>query len=451
MAAPSKAKLRPRAKSLPQALRQFLTPQLWKQAHQAQARQRRRARWDTQPLVVTLLLMSWCTGDSQAEHFEAAKACCVACRPRRRRPGRSMAGFDKATARLPMAALRALAAGLRRQLARLPGWCTDGFIALGCDGTRLQCPRSEVLERFLTWKDKAAPAVWLTAVVHLGSGVPLCWRWGKGTANEREHLRAMIGLLPAQALVVADAGYIGLELARALNERVAFLIRGCSLASFYSGRDVRLESFREGVFWYWSREAKKQGQAPVRVRLIRVRGRRRKGRRGRDVWLMTNVLDRQRLSAAQAGRYYRQRWESEGLFRTYKRMLGKVKLRSRTVALVHREAEGSLLGLQLLLAMGAKALRPAREGESGVVSPRQVLLEVRREIAAAQGGRRAGLDKRLGRARRERRRRTSAKERRVWPGRVPHKPPKPPKILKLTEAEKALIRRLNRLDAAASS
>ena len=48
--------------------------------------------------------------------------------------------------------------------------------------------------------------------------------------------------------------------------------------------------------------------------------------------------------------------EAPPFFRTYKRTLGKVKLQSRTVALVHREVEGSLLAVQLLLTQGTFAL-----------------------------------------------------------------------------------------------
>ena len=54
-----------------------------------------------------------------------------------------------------------------------------------------------------------------------------------------------------------------------------------------------------------------------------------------------------------AGQFYPWRWENEGLFRTYKRTVSKVKLVSRTVRLVHRELEGSLLAVQLMLAQAA--------------------------------------------------------------------------------------------------
>ncbi len=115
-------------------------------------------------------------------------------------------------------------------------------------------------------------------------------------------------------------------------------------------------------------------------RLIRVQA---KGQTKHDVWLLTNVLSPQRLPAKTAAKFYRWRWRNEGLFRTYKRTLKKVKLASRTVRLIHRELEGSLLALQILLAHADLALRP--EGTIGelAVSPRKVLIEIRQEIAGS--------------------------------------------------------------------
>src|SRR5438270_194930 len=82
-------------------------------------------------------------------------------------------------------------------------------------------------------KAGSAPAVWLTALVHLRLGVPWAWRWGKGTAAEREHLRRLLPTLPADALLVADAGYVGYDLLRTLLERkVCFLIRMSCQATF---------------------------------------------------------------------------------------------------------------------------------------------------------------------------------------------------------------------------
>lgn len=276
--------------------------------------------------------MSFACGDSQEERFESARAVMVALQPKRRRPGETLPGFQLALARLPMRVLRAVIAGVR---ARLPEalarrWQAGGFVVLGCDGSRLECPRIPSLEARLgeAGKTDSAPSIWLTAIVHLATGVPWAWRFGKGTA---------ITLFPRR-------------------------------------------------------------------------------------------------------QWYRWRWENEGYFRTYKRTLSMVKLTSRKVSLLPREAEGSMLAAQLLLATTAMEL-PSAQQPDAKASPRQALREFRREFRyLTPCRRREPLGRRLSRAVREYRAdRTSPKATRVWPRRGPHKPPKPPKILTLDKLKKPLI------------
>jgi hypothetical protein len=444
----STGRLRPAARPLLDSVRHFLTPALWRQAHQALPRRRTAPRWQPQPLILVLLALTWATGDSLPERFETAKAFVATSLPKRRRPGRTVQGFQMALARTPMTVLRAVAAGVRRglPLALASGWQVDDFVPLGCDGTRLECPRTAELEQRLgqAGKPGSAPTVWLTALVHLRLGVPWAWRWGKGTASERDHLRRLLALLPTAVLLVADAGFVGFDLLRTLcRQRVCFLIRMSCMATLYREGGGRPSRFRDGLVYYFPPGQKKGSlkQAPLRLRLIRVRGQGHK----HAVWLATNVLERQRLSTRQAAQFYRWRWESEGFFRTYKRTLAKVKLHSRTVRLVHREAEGALLAAQLLLAQGALAVRPRRRGAAPqapvACSPRQVLRAIRDELQACRPRRRRDFGQRLAEAGREQRTRRSAKARRVWPQRTPHKPPKPPHLLTLGEAEKAWISR----------
>ncbi len=85
-------------------------------------------------------------------------------------------------------------------------------------------------------------------------------------------------------------------------------------------------------------QTSKGEQKPLKVRLIRIRG-----KKGNDVWLVTNVLDPKRLPVGMAGKYYRMRWGNEGYFRSYKYTLKKVKVSGRTEAAVHREVLGSML------------------------------------------------------------------------------------------------------------
>jgi len=436
------ARLRPRAKTLIGSMREFLTSAVFRQVRNTIPR-RKMPRWDLHPLLYILLTTTWCCGDSLPERFEAARAFYVLSCPKRKRPGTSCAGFEKAVAKLPICLLRALAVALRGRITTLFGerLKVGEFIPLGCDGTRQEGPRCEELERRLGTFGKVGspPMIWNTSIVHLALGIPWCWRFGiGGKASERHHLLFMRKWLPPCALIVADAGYVGYDMVRELMaQNVQFLIRMSSSATFYTDRKgTPCSAWHEGSVYYWPKSIRDAGKPPIRGRLVRVRGRRQKT----DVWLFTNVEDRRRLSREMAAQFYRWRWENEGFFRTYKRTLKMLKLTSRTVRLLHREAEASMLATQLLLVQGALAMPAATSaGELPVMcSPRGVLLEIRREMAGISRTRRP-FDQRLAQAIRERRLRTTLKQKREWPRRKTHKPPKPPLILTLTVEYKNLI------------
>lgn len=429
----AKKRLRPTAKSLPKAMQNFLTPAVFRQVRKAATR-RKQPRWDVHPLLLVLLLSTWCMGDSLPEKFEAARGFYVVCCPKRKRPGKSFAGFEKALAKLPMPVLRALADALRGRLLALFGQrlLCHGFIPLGCDGTRQECPRTVELEQRLGTfgKEGSAPMIWNTSIVHLALGVPWCWRLGRGgKASERTHLIQMIPWLPKLALIVTDAGYVGYHVVRRLMEAdVLILMRMSSNATFYTERKTPLRRFREGIVYYWPKTIQNENQPPLRGRLIRITEHRRK----QDVWLFTNVEDRRRLPVRVASKFYRWRWENEGFFRTYKRTLKKVKLAGRTVRVVHREAEASMIATQLLLCLGALAMPTSSRAEAPIMcSPRKVLLEIRSELRASRPHRDFG--RRLMAAQRERRSRSTPKEKRTWPRRKTHKPPDPPVLLPIDD------------------
>jgi hypothetical protein len=440
------ARQRRRAKSLMGSMRNLLTGEVFKQVRNA-AKRRKSPRWDLHPLLWILLLTTYCCGDSLPEKFEAAKGFYVVCCPKRKRPGKSFAGFEKAITKLPMPILRALAAGIRGRFQAIfqERWMVGDFIPFGCDGTRQNCPRTEELERRLGsgGKEGSSPTIWNTSIVHLTLGIPFCWRLGKGSKpSERSHLISMLPGLPQAALIVADAGYVGYEVVATLMARVRFLIRMSSNATFYSETHEPLGEFRDGIVYYWPKTQQKEGKPPLRGRLLRIHSVRQK----MDVWLFTNVEDPQQLSLETAATCYRWRWENEGFFRTYKRTLKKATLMSRTVAQVHREAEASMIATQLLLCQGAMAMSPAGKDSLPVMcSPRRVLLEARHEIYARKEPTEPFAE-RLTRAGRERRVRTSGKEKREWPRRKPHTAPDPPVLLKLTDEQKVAIH--NHLQAA---
>ena len=445
---------RPDAASFAQVLKDFLTPQAFKQAHRANARRHRehRKRWQLQPLLTVCLLLAWVQGDSLPEKFEVARACYVALRPKRRQPGLTFGGFEKALARLPMPVLRAFTTAVRCQVTRWLAdcWRTDGWVLLGCDGSRRDCPRTPAMERAMGQCAKptrakkkgragpaamSQPAMWLTALVHLASGVPWAWRLGKGDASEQRHLERLAADLPADALVVTDAGYRGYDLLLALLAAGAhFLIRLSSATVVYTREHRAVRQFNDGQeVYYWPTKMQKAKRQPVRGRLIRIPGRKRR----QDVWLLTSVLEPARLSVAQASRYYKMRWGSEGFFRTYKRTLKQWQVQFDTPRLAFREAGVALVATQVLLCQGARAV-PAAAGEAApAYSPRRVLCVFRREIERlAAPRRRQRFGQELARARCQRRPRHSAKQSRAWPRRKSHRAPKPPEIRTLTAAQK---------------
>jgi len=437
------SKAKKRQKTFLEGLRLFLTPAIWKEGHQAHTRPQRGCSWNIQPLVIVLLCLTWATGHSQEERFETARGFCVCLLPKRRRPGATRSGFLKALARLPMPVLFALARGIRLRILVLlaPVLVKDGFIAIGCDGSRIECPRSEELEKNLPsgGKSNAAPSMWVTALVHLSTGMLLAWFIGPGNANERLHLLQLLPTLPPLALLVTDAGYPSYQVfERLLRSEISFLLRVSSNQTFYTKEGTPIEKWEDGLVYYWTEEAKKTNQPPLPLRLICVREKRRKV----DVWLVTNVLDSKRLTVEQAGKFYRLRWENEGLFKSYKRTLKKVKLESRTLTLIKKELQGSLMSLQLMLAMGTYAIMKknnkrtkgasAEKNHEGakVASAAKVGRVLRAEMKDPKSGKKGGgFLARLSQATRERRTRTTPKEKRPWPGRKPHTQPKAPILL----------------------
>ena len=430
-----------RAQKVPfrQALRQFLTPQVFKQGHQAWQTTHYDCSWSLKALLWVLLYMTWGTGDSAVERFLAARLGFIAEHQHGQRPGDTWEGFQQALRRLPIPVFRALAAGLRQQVGRR--WIEElrigGWLPIGCDGSRLECPRSEELEARLgqAGKNDSPPMVYVTALVLLPLGLLWAWRLDKGTGNELQHLTQMLPTLPEKSLLVADAFYLGYDLFSSIAANgTAFLVRTSSRAHLYTESDVPLERFREGWVRYWpERAAQEKGLPPLRLRLLRVGG-------GKvDVWLLTN-LDKQQLPRRRAAQIYRWRWKNEGLFRTYKRTLKKMKLLHRTAALVFREAEGSLLALQVLLAMTVQTMQQEKKTRG---SPRRILLRIRGEIlrGIAKLGPRQLLwyQEALEDIHDDNPGRTSSKTRRPWPRRKEHKPPKPPKLRRLSAEQKKLM------------
>lgn len=432
--------------SFPNIVSQFLAPHVWKKAHQAWPCPHSASRWTLQAVVWVLLGMAWTCGDSVEERFATARAAYVACHLKVRRPGETLAGFLDAVQRLPMPVLRALNRSLCEQFGELVDASRiNGWVPLACDGTRLLCPRSRELQERLgmSAQEGSPPMVFLTALVLLPWGLPWTWRFGKGGADERQHLRNMLGSLPPRSLLVLDALYPCYDLMERMKKAgVSFLVRVSKRSIFYTldgdrrTDEQQLKRLRDRLVYYWPENGvQTKNKPPIVVRLLRVCG------KAGDVWLATNIMNNDELSRKAAAQVYRWRWRNEGLFRQYKRMLHKVKLASRTVVSVHREAEGAMLALQILLAHAAKMTHNGKKKVIVMDSPRHVLLLIRSAMTAALsrlGPRQlATYQLLLAIVRAEERKRTSPRIRQVWTRRRDHKHPKPPQMRVLTAKLKA--------------
>jgi len=184
---------------------------------------------------------------------------------------------------------------------------------------------------------------------HVGSGLPWAWRTGPSGSSERDQLVAMVPELPAQALIVADAGFVGYDFWQTLRTAGHhFVIR--------VGANVRLVRqlgwTREHaqVVYLWPDQAARKCQPPLVLRLVVVQD----GKQ--PVYLVTN-LSKSRLSDRQVATIYEARWGIEVFFRTFKPTFGCRKLRSRSAPNAQLELEWALGGLWGVCLLGSRELR----------------------------------------------------------------------------------------------
>src|SRR5262249_49801414 len=146
------------------------------------------------------------------------------------------------------------------------GLRAGGFIPLGADGSRLQCPFSEELHRRTgqTAQEGHTCNLWVTALVHLPTGLVWSWWLGKADASERTHLERLLPTLPPQALVIADAGYQGFELASAMIRRGGdFLIRVSTQTTLHTAQATPPDAWRDGAVVLWPGRRAGRGRGAV--------------------------------------------------------------------------------------------------------------------------------------------------------------------------------------------
>ena len=161
--------------------------------------------------------------------FQHARSCMKGDYRRQRRTGETYNGVMKALERqqhvvLPLVKTE-LRGQVRRRLRRVAP--TDPWLLLAVDGSKEELPRTRDHEAVFGIADNGIfPQAFITAVVEVHTGLPWDWRIGEARASEKRHLMEMTADLPGDAMLLADAGFVGLPIWKKLCAKgQPFLIR----------------------------------------------------------------------------------------------------------------------------------------------------------------------------------------------------------------------------------
>jgi len=377
--------------------------------------------------------MSWEGTAKLTERFKNVCDCLGKLFPRWRL-GTSYSGFSESLRAWSPRVLPAITARLQMQLQTMASkhWRREGWLAFAADGTRVECPRTEGNEEGLgcAGKDRTAPQLMLTTLYHMGTGLPWAFRVGPGTESERRQLDDLMEQLPEEALLVTDAGFASYELCKSLIDCGRhFLLRVGSNTHLLAELGCAYEIQGETVY-LWPGRQQKEGQPPLRLRLIVL------GEGDKRVFLITDVLDHEALSDEQAGRLYAMRWGVEVFYRSYKRTIGHHKMHSRTPTTCREELIWTMIGLWLMGLMTIARIVDAGDDPLAwsVAKSRDCLRRALRGVLSSPRPH-VPLARQLANAVKDSYVRLRPKKARNWPHKKRERPPGPPKIRPATTQE----------------
>ena len=394
-----------------------------------------RIRWTDRMLVTLAMLMSWLPSPTQREAFEAGREVLIDMYDSRRRPGRCLKGFLAALAKRSARLLKVMMPCLRKAVMRIAGpqWRWKDWALMTPDGSRVNCPRTEGNEQALgrAGRNKTAPQLFLTMVLHLGTGLIWDWRRGRGNSAERDQLREMLSALPQRTLLVADAGFTGYDLLRELRRaKHSFVIRVGSNVTLLKKLGYAVRE-HEGIVYLWPQNRRKQ--RPLILRLVRVHD----GRK--EMCLLTDVLDESKLSDREVAELYRLRWIVEVQFRSLKQTMERRKMLSTTPGNAVVELDWAVVAMWMLELMTAEAVARRDRRRWSVAKTLQV---VRRMLRGRQRPPAGGLRGQLRKAVIDRYARKRSKSARNWPHKKRERPPGTPRVRTANRSEALLAQKL---------
>jgi hypothetical protein len=417
-----------------------------------------RVCWTPRLLVLCAILMVFSEAQVLKDRFADARLATVQlCVGRhRRRPGKTYEGFIASLCKVSGQLMEGLLATLRAMVQEIAGphRTVEGWVLFGVDGTKLECPQTQANEQGMgcAGKDKSAPQQLLTMLLHLGTGLPWGFVRGPGTGSEREQLGRMLGLLPGGSMLVADAGYTGYDMLKAIQAAGGeFLIRVGSGVKLLRKLGYAVKEYEHVVYlWPDAKQGRhKDGSLPERakadplvLRLIVLHD----GKK--TIHLLSSVLESDRLSNRTAAALYRRRWGLELYYRTLKQTLNRRKLLSDCPAHSEVELDWNVAGLWVLGLMTVQSLiasgrDPAQASAAGA------LRSVRK--ATKQFGERCGrgaLRRMLALAVQDQYQRHGSKTARHRKNKKTQRPPGAPQLRLASAGETQLARRMRALAAA---
>jgi hypothetical protein len=406
-------------------------------------------RWVPRMLVVAAILTTFGVAEAITDRFDAAREIVRAMWPTRRQPGSSYGGFIKALCKATPKLLGILLPVLRKHVRRLAEsggpaacWRIGRWVVFGVDGSRIECPMTAANEKAfgIAGKKNTGPQQFLTTVFHVATG--LIWDYRRGTAksSERSHLLQMLDTLPPEAMLLADAGFTGYDVFRAIADGGrSFLIRVGSNVSLLTKLGWACEQ-RGNVVYLWPQKAQEKGLPPLTLRLITLAG-----AGGKRMHLLTNVLDAALLSDAEAEAMYRKRWGIELVYRSMKQTMGRRRMRCDAPANAAVELDWAVIGLWMLgLLSVSRILEAGRSPYEWSVAESQRAVRASMRSSARHPRRRRGprLAAALAAATLDGYKRTGSKKSRHWPHKKREKPPGEPKARSANEMEVKLAAKL---------
>ncbi len=359
---------------------------------------RKGSKWKPQMLAAAALFWAISDHATLGGRFDHARKIIKKIFRRQPEPGQTYRGFLKMLNKWHTELLLRVVCELRlrMQQERQEQYLVAGFMVFAGDGSRVATPRTKSNQRAFspqrkqnhkqkkklqrgkssracqrktsaarrrkTKKQSAASIekkadmtqIWLTLLWHVGTGLPWAWRSGAADSSERHQLLELLGEMPDNSLITADAGFVGYDFWKdVLDAGHDFVIRVGANVKLIKKLGYAREY--DHTVYLWPDKAAKKKLPPLVLRLIVIHD----GKQ--PVYLVTST-SKTEMSDKQAIEIYRHRWGIELFFRTFKQTFGRTKLRSRAGENAKLELDWSLVALWSICLLGQREL--VRAGES---------------------------------------------------------------------------------------